>query len=211
MRMFVTSLAVALSIGQATAPYRIVRVDEGPKSRSFVEFRNKLLKAASEGDLSSVLREFDPNVKATRSNQKGLTALRKEFEMGPSPAFFLKEVRRVFSLGGRFTSPTTFVAPYPFIEFNETPTYTLPDYTVIVQPNAPVFERPDSASRVIVHLQDDVVRYNVGPSGWCVVWLADGRKGYVPEDAARSPVDAHAVVVKKKGQWRITEFWGGID
>jgi hypothetical protein len=60
-------------------------------------------------------------------------------------------------------------------------------------------------------LNDELVPYNLGPPGWCIVILPDGREGFVNEKATRAPVDTHAVVVKRPSGWIITEFWGGLE
>src|SRR3954463_11807892 len=98
----------------AKPPQRILPADEAAKDPELLRVRAELLSAARRGDLQAIWRLTDPNVQASWDERRGIFELRRQWGIDQSPQTFLRELRTVLSLGGRFTDTTrdVFIAPY---------------------------------------------------------------------------------------------------
>jgi hypothetical protein len=99
------------------------------------------------------------------------------------------------------------VAPYVFTDMPQPPDLkSLVDYAVVIKPHTQMFAEPNTSSRVIAVLNDEVFERNAGPQGCEYLFIPSGISGYVKDGTTRSPGDTHAVVTRTNGMWRISEF-----
>ena len=132
-------------------PAKLLPVDEGNVDPEFVEFRQRLLKASESGNIAAVLAATSTDVQVhLEKPERGIDELRKEWTIDKSPQPFLDELAEVLRLGGSMTEGNTaFVAPYVWTGFPNVPPGFLPDYAVVVRPNAPLRRKPRSDATIV--------------------------------------------------------------
>jgi hypothetical protein len=86
-----------------------------------------------------------------------------------------------------------------------------PYETLIALPGAVLRERPTERSAVLRRLKWHLLMRDGIWDGrpWVRVKLADGRRGYVHEKMARSPIDYRAWFDRRGGRWRMAGFLAG--
>jgi hypothetical protein len=187
-------------------------IDEGARDPTFARFRKDLLDAAQRRDLDAVLRAMAIDVQVTQMGEKGIEALKRQWDDG-LPDQFLHELVVVLRLGGRFsTDRTEFTGPYTYTDFPGTSDVEMTEYVVATGRSTRVFAKPDRRARVVATLQHDILPYYATTElGWREVVLPDGGRGFVRTDEARCPCDMMIHAAKRNGQWRIVALHGGYE
>jgi hypothetical protein len=185
---------------------RLQPVDEASSKAEFLQYRTRLREAVARRDLDALVEAADPDIRLGFDASGGVSDLRKQFD-GRSESW--DRLAAVLALGGSFSSPTSFEAPYVYAEWPEqfdsfecaAVTGSNVRLRAAASLNAPVVA---SVGHAIVHVlagNDDEV--------WSNVQLSDGRSGYMSRKFVRSPVDYRALFNLSKGRWRMTAFVAG--
>jgi hypothetical protein len=190
------------------APARIVPLDEASKDESFVVFRNELIDAIDQRNLKGVLGAVSADVRVTLTGRKGIPALRQLWHLDSSPTSFLRELRAVLILGGRFEQPCSFTAPYVWTEF---PASLFPlDYLVVVRDKTVMYAAADAKSKQVAVLSEgEIVQIDGGTTEWAGIERSAGLRGYVSLSAVRRPASFRAFFTKIMSEWKLVGFFDG--
>jgi hypothetical protein len=185
---------------------RLLPVDEAASKPDFLRYRERLQMAVEQRDVDAVIEAADPGIRLGFDASGGAATLRKQFA---DRRELWDELRVVLARGGRFSSPTTFAAPYVYSNWPEqfdafecaAVTGTSVRLRSAARLDAPVVA---SVSHSIVRLIEPAPR-----ELWARVQLGDGRTGYMWHAYVRSPVDYRALFNLIDGRWRMTAFVAG--
>jgi hypothetical protein len=85
-------------------------------NRDFLAYRARLLMAVERRDVDGVVQAMDPDIKLDFGGGGGVAAFRKRLADAPE---LWDELRVVLARGGRFSSATSFAAPYVYSNWPE--------------------------------------------------------------------------------------------
>jgi hypothetical protein len=193
--------------------FRLQFVDEGERDTSFKEFRYKLSRALETRDLGALKGMVAPTI----SNELGKSGTLAEFlktwkledPASQRDSEIWNKLRDAVRLGGSFDGGE-FRAPYVFSRWPQR--YPPFDFYAVLAKNTPVHQKPQSDSRVLETLTQEIVgRFDALPNGpgWRAVRTPSGTTGYVADSLTRSPLDYRAIFRKLKGEWKLVEFASG--
>lgn len=225
MRRVLKAAAIMLVFAaSAAAQERYVRpVDDGKKDPTFVEFRNRLIKAAENRDSKFILSILDPKIRLSFGGQAGIADFKEIWKIDAPNSKFWDEFLPVIRNGGTFytergsTTRRQFYAPYIFTSFPiDLDAY---EYQAILGSAVNLREKPDAASLVIASLSYNVVKIDYDNSikrpgtdaeyEWFKVETLGGKKGFVRSEYVRGTFDYRAAFNKKQGKWKMTAFIAG--
>ena len=203
-------LAVALQAPSAPAPcgaprrLRVLPVDQAATQPDFFTFRARLQTAIARRDEAAVLAVADPGVRLSFGDDNGADDLQRMLR--DSHGTLWADLAATLALGGTFTSPTTFVAPYVFSTWPERADSF--ECAAILGDRVRVRETDATGSPVIGSVSFDVVQVlRDRRDGTPVqVRLSNGVAGFVAAAFVRSPIDRRASFEKVGGQWRLRSF-----
>lgn len=216
-------LAFVVALPVLAVERKAAFVDQAGKDASFLAYRTELLTAVIDRDVDEVVLAAAPDVQLDFGGGEGRAEFRKrltvsEDDLAEDYAHLADEQREqywgaleeVLRLGGVFTTPTRFEAPYTWtvqLAGNEEPFST----SFVIGTSVPLRARPSRFGDVTTLLDEDIVQVLEGGRGtdFIEVQLADGRKGYVHKDQLRSPIDYRAIFENKNGLWLMTAFIAG--
>lgn len=214
-------LTACISIVSSSAGAQVAklpRVDEAERDPSFLDFRTKLLKAAAQRDVEFLLAVTAPDIRVSFDDRNGVAALRASWKLESPNSEFWDELIQVLNLGGSFSSPDIFVAPYTFSTWpSEVDDF---DYVAVTGDNVRVREVPRTDAAVLATLSFDIIAFESNssygradvdppPAGWSRVRLATGRIGYIAERYTRHPIDYRAYFARRNGEWKMVTFIEG--
>src|SRR5262245_59451451 len=87
--------------------------DEAARRPDFVAFRGRLQEAVARRDREAILRVVDAKARVSFDGAGGVEDF-KTYHLDNREVDFWTEFAEVLALGGSFTTPDTFVAPYTF-------------------------------------------------------------------------------------------------
>jgi hypothetical protein len=87
--------------------------DEASRRPDFFEFRRRLQDAVAQKDTSAILNALHPSVKVAFDGAAGPTAF-QQYHMNNPDENFWEDFGKVLAMGGAFTQPDMFTAPYVF-------------------------------------------------------------------------------------------------
>jgi hypothetical protein len=189
------------------ANLRLLPVDEASSKPDFLAYRERLQAAVARRDVDGVVAASDPGIRLGFDASGGVEAFRKL--VGERTESW-EELRVVLALGGRFSTPTAFEAPYVYSDwpdqFDSFGCAAITGRNVRFR-SAPRLDAPvvTALSYSIVQRVNDLVDDNL----WVRVRLGDGRTGYVWHAYVRSPADYRALFNLIDGRWRMTAFVAG--
>jgi hypothetical protein len=211
-------ILAGIALGGSSAPARkLYPVDEGPRDRSFLVFRNRLIDAVRNHDLRFIHHILDPQVVSTFGDAGEPVATFKQIYEGKhAEADLWKELSAILSLGGQFDGDHVFCAPYVYSRF-PTDSDLVIDYEAVIGKNVRVRARPNEAAPVVERLTYDIVKVDrkgsVPPNSphpaWVKITTPGGRTGYVAHPSIRGPLDYRACFKKRHGRWRLTALVAG--
>jgi hypothetical protein len=179
--------------------------DEGPTRPDFAEFRRRLRDAVARKDTAAVLRVVDPAVRLDFDAGIGIDAFKRRVDEA-----FWEELGKVLAMGGRFSTPTTFEAPYVSSDW---PDYLDPiECFAVIGSGVRLRNAPDKSARVLMTLDFAVVHVFLNEPeirGWQRVELVSGNTGYVASTLLRSAIDYRAYFERKMGSWYLVAFVAG--
>jgi hypothetical protein len=185
---------------------RLLPVDEALSQAEFFQYRVQLRAAVDRRDVQAVLEAVDPDIRLGFDASGGREALRTRFV---DRSALWEELRVVLALGGSFSSPSSFAAPYVYS--------TWPDQldsfecAAITGRNVRLRSAPRLDGPIIASLSYSMVRVIDDTEGrvWVHVQLGDGRTGYMWHAYVRRPIDYRALFNLIDGRWRMTAFVAG--
>lgn len=186
---------------------QLLPVDEGSSRPGFRAYRARLQAAVTARDVGAVMKEVDPGVRLGFDAAGGIDRFTTLLAERPE---LWDELRVVLRLGGSFSSPAAFEAPYVFAEwpdrFDSFECAAITGRNVRLR-SAPRLDAPIVA--VTTHSIVQLLDRNADGKEWSRVRLGDGRTGYVWRAYVRSPIDHRALFNLSDGRWRMTAFVAG--
>ena len=198
-------------------------VDEGEQQTSFASYRKALLKAIVARDVDTIVASASPDIHLDFGGGEGRDEFRKRLtakaeDFGQEYAYLADQHREeywgaleeVLRLGGVFTKPDTFEAPYTWI-FKLKDSDDVFATSFVIGSDVPMRARASKYGDVTTLLDDDIVKVLDGGKGtsFVEIQLADGRKGYVHKDHLRSAIDYRAIFENSGGRWLMIVFIAG--
>ena len=191
-------------------PTQLRPVDEAVKQPEFFTFRARLQVAVAARDLEAVVASADPNIKLGFGGEDGVALLRENLSKPKSEGLW-KELARILALGGAFTSPTSFYAPY--VSSNWPDGADSFECGVIIGANVIVRDAPRSDGPAITRVSYAIVQ-SLGQDlpaveGWSRIQLRTGQKGFVRSEFFGGATGLRATFNLVNGQWRMTALVAG--
>jgi hypothetical protein len=189
-------------------PVRVPPVDQCAKAPGFAAFRQELIGVIARKDVPRLLALSDAKIQLSFGDDIGHAAMRKMWDLDrPGQSTLWNELGKALKLGCALTEGVA-VAPSMAHVF---PDDADPIDTMVVVKPVTLRAAASDTSRAIAALQWDLLTVEAwdGKSPWAKVKLKDGRLGFLPSDAIRSPIDYRAIFERKGGRWRMTAFVAG--
>lgn len=185
---------------------RLPFVDEGPSKPGFAAYRARLRTAVERRDIGALVEAADPGIRLGFDASGGADTLRKQFQENSA---LWDELRVVLANGGRFSTPTSFAAPYVYASWPER--FDAFECAAITGRNVRLRSAPRLDAPVVASLSYAIVRpIDRDPRElWVRVQPGDGRTGYVWHAYVRSSIDYRALFNLSDGRWRMTAFVAG--
>ena len=182
-------------------------VDQAVMQPDFFIFRARLQAAIAGRDEAALLGAVDPNIRLSFGDDNGLDELRKQLRDPTSTLW--TELATALALGGRFTSATSFTAPYVFAAWPE----GLDSFecAAVLGERVRVRKTPAADSAVVGSVSYEIVQVlpAAGASEPVRVRLANGVTGFVAAPFLRSPIDRRAIFERAGGRWVMRSFVAG--
>ena len=224
LRLAVVLVAIIFTAAVARAEERkALPVDEAGKDAAFAAFRDKLVDAVARRDVETVVARASADIQLSFGGHAG----RKDFrdfltiseddladeykhEAASRREGYWDALEQVLRMGGRFTKPDTFEAPYTWTVVLKADDDPFATYFVIGA-DVPLRDRPSGFGKVAATLSHDIVTRIDGGEGtsFLKVKRADGVTGFVDKAQLRSPVDHRAIFEKRDGSWLMVTFIAG--
>jgi hypothetical protein len=177
--------------------------DEAASKPDFLRYRARLQMAVELRDVEAVIEASDSGIRLGFDGSGGADALRTLFA---DRSESWDELREVLARGGRFSSPTSFAAPYVYSNWPE----RFDSFECAAVTGTHVRLRSAAAldAPIIAVVSHSILRLIEPARGtvWTRVQLGDGRTGYMWHAYVRSPVDHRALFNLIDGRWRMTAF-----
>lgn len=202
---------------------KLYPVDEAAEDPSFFDYRMQLLEAIVRRDADALLGRVAEDIRISFGPNGGRDAFREQWNPSEPESPLWSTMARVVAGGGLFLDreylaegvEATFQAPYYFAAFPGE-RFDAFQHAVVIRDDVVVRAHPDPGAPETARLSFDIVGVAgsspVGMSSdrrWARVVLADGREGYVAEDAIASPIGYRAVFQKRGGRWSMNAFVAG--
>jgi hypothetical protein len=212
MRPPVLTLALSAAFCVAVllaAPRPLLPVDQAATRPDFFSFRARLQQAIANRDAPAVLGIVDRHIKNSFGDDNGIDAFREMWKPHQPDSELWNELGTVLSLGGRFPSAETFVAPYVFSEWPDD--VDAFEHVAVIGTDVRVRAAADSAGPVLGSVSYAILpvpRIDAPAEGWRPVTF-EGRTGYVSAAFTRYAIDYRAIFSSASGQWRLVTFVAG--
>lgn len=202
-------LVLALLADGAAAEQLLLPVDEAAEQPQFFSFRARLATAVARRDSAAVLDAVDEHVKTGFGGDDGRTAFERQWQPQRADSPLWEALGAVLALGGSFTAPSQFAAPYVYSRWPE----DLDAFAHLAVTGSDVRLRaaPRADAAVVGSASFEVLEV-AGPAtagGWLPVRLPGGSAAYVAGTYVRSPLDYRAVFEQRAGRWRLVAFVAG--
>ena len=204
-------LALPGAVRAQRAP--VLPVDEAARQPEFFIFRAHLQAAVARHDTAALLHVVAPDILNSFGGDGGRGEFREQWGLStPNGMDVWAVLGGLLALGGRFTSDTTFYAPYTFKGTPGDGFETL----AVTGHRVPVRAGPDSTAAAIDTVSFEAVTRWRGAgvdaarhAGWEPVRTDRGRTGWVPAGDVRSPIDYRAGFVRRGGRWWLRALVAG--
>jgi hypothetical protein len=198
---------------------KLYPIDEGQRDTSFVDFRNRLLKAAREHDAAFILSVLHPRIINSSDGEGGVREFKHQWKLDRLDSRLWETLTTVVSMGGSFRindGHKEFCAPYVTSQWpsvvSQLPKSADPlDYAVITGKDVAVRTAPNPTASLVTTLSYDVVKVHAegspaNASFWMKITTLNGEEGYVLDKNVRSAGDYQACFEKVGEQWMMTEL-----
>ncbi|HKH71596.1 MAG TPA: SH3 domain-containing protein [Vicinamibacterales bacterium] len=185
---------------------RLLPVDEADSRPEFFRYRVRLQMAVEQRDVAAVIEAADPGIRLGFDAPSGGATLHKLFSDRPE---LWDELRVVLARGGRFSSPSSFAAPYVYASWPDQ--FDAFECAAVIGSNVRLRSAPRLDASIVAPVSYPIVRLMEPVPGrlWSRVRLGDGRAGYMWHAYVRSSVDYRALFNLIDGRWRMTAFVAG--
>jgi hypothetical protein len=185
---------------------KLLPVDDAASNRDFLQYRTRLQMAVERRDVAAVIEASDPGIRLGFDASGGADALRKLFA---DRSESWDELRDVLARGGRFSSPTSFAAPYVYANWPKG--FDSFECAAVTGTNVRLRSAAALDAPIIAAVSYSILRLIEPAQGklWARVQLGDGRTGHMWHAYVRSPVDYRALFNLVDGRWRMTAFVAG--
>ena len=216
---FLLALALfgaALSATAQELPRKLPPVEEASADASWANFRRRLLGAVEKRDRKFLLSIIDPKVRNQTEDTRGIAEFRRQWDLDSNDSPLWLELPSALKLGGgwmtRDDGQREYCAPYVMARWPDD-VDPVGHGAVLVRETL-VQAEATAFSPVIGRLSYDIVPvtdWEVADKAvdvkqrWVELRLGD-RKGYIPEEHIRSPMEHAACFVKTRSGWRLTAF-----
>jgi hypothetical protein len=181
-------------------------VDEAPSNPEFLQYRARLRTSVEKRDIAALIDASDPGIKLGFDASGGSARLRTMFSERPE---LWEELRAALALGGSFSSPTAFAAPYVYSQWPA----SLDSFecAAVIGRNVRLRTAARLDAPILTTVSHSIVRplESKVDKQWASVRLGDGRSGYIWHAYVRSSVDYRALFNLIDGRWRMTAFVAG--
>ena len=190
-------------------------VDQASQDRSFVEYRDALLRAVRARDTSVVVELASRDIMLSFGGDAGRESLRRNlegFESWQGDAYW-SELQRVLELGGVFFEDGAFCSPYlACLDLPDCPDCDPFETVFVTGRDVPARAAPDAGARIVARLSYEVLQLDAeaySGEDWYPVHLPSGGRAFVSHKDARMAIDYRARFEKIGGRWRMTVFIAG--
>jgi hypothetical protein len=205
---------LVLSLGAPTVapPVPLLPVDEAARQPDFFSFRAGLQAALARRDLDAILAVLSKDIKNSFGGDDGIDGFHRVWRpMEPDSALW-SELGTVLALGGTFSDPDTFTAPYTFSRWPDR--FDGFEHVALIASDVRIREAPRADAAALTTLSFSILPVARGDGvaeeeGWTAVALDGGKTGYVASRLARSPIDYRAMFSKVNGRWHLVFFLAG--
>ncbi len=197
-------------------------VDQAPKDSLFFLFRAGLIDMVSRKDVISLMKQVHPEIKYSFGDPEGIAGFVKSWGLTSPEEAQKSEIwnvlERILPMGGVFTAPDEFVAPYYFSTWPEdTDAF---GYLAVTGGGVRLRETASLNSRIVKTISYDMVKLtgqsdtqetiNGHTHPWFKVKMADGTEGFIFGQFLGSPVGYRAGFRKTPGQgWKLVFLVAG--
>jgi len=186
----------------------IVRpVDQAATQPDFFTFRARLQTAIAARDEAALLTAVDPAIKLSFGDDDGIEELKKQLR-DPTGTMWTA-LASALALGGRFSSATTFTAPYVFATWPDGPDSF--ECVAVIGERVRVRRTAEADSAVVGSVSYEIVQVlpAAREGGLVHVRLANGVSGFIAPAFVRSPIDRRAIFERAGGRWVLRAFVAG--
>lgn len=183
-------------------------VDEGLYNLGFARFRTQLLQISARKDVHALQGVVSPQIKISFGDQQGWKAFVENWALNeyPERSNFWEKLDETLTLGGRFTHPQAFMAPYPFHCAAIKDPYT---DVVVIAKNVSLREAPTTDARMLSQLSFVVVQIIEDQRDWAHIKTDTGQTGYIAKRYLRRPIDYRAGFTQTAEGWWMDIFVAG--
>ncbi len=183
-------------------------VDEALYNVGFARFRTQLLQISARKDVLALQQVVSPQIKMSFGDQQGWKAFVENWALDelPERSNFWEKLDETLTLGGRFMSARTFMAPYPFHCDAIKDPYT---DAVVIAKNVALREAPTTDARMLGQLSFTIVQILEEQRDWALVKTSTGQRGYLAKLYLRRPIDYRAGFTQTAEGWQMDFFVAG--
>ena len=204
-------VVVASMLAQVQAHQRLLPVDQAATQPDFFTFRAQLLTAVARHDAAALVAVVHPNIKCDFGGGEGKAFFEEYWKPSAPGSKVWAELAAVLALGGTFSTPDTFVAPYVFSRWPQG--VDAFEHVAVVGDRVRIrtAPRPDAEAAAVSSFEILPVARPSGdtPEEWTAVALAGKKIGYVASRFVRSPIGYRAYFSREDGRWRMLMFIAG--
>ena len=203
-------LLLAHIAGATAQNIRVLQpVDEAAQNPDFLAFRTRLKGIVSKHDTKELLEVLHPDIRASFGSDHGIPAFVAMWTLNEASSELWKELGTVINLGGTFSGPSMFTAPYTFSNWpNDVDSF---DFMAITGTNVRIRTQPSAEAPVIATVSYAILENDLDAKpveGWTAVKF-QSKRGYVSSQFIRSPIDYRARFEYQDGRWRMVFFLAG--
>ncbi len=205
-------VVVAGTLAQGPAHQRLLPVDQAATQPDFFTFRAQLLTAVARHDAAALMAVVHPNIKCDFGGGEGKAFFEEYWKPGAPGSEVWAELAAVLALGGTFSTPDTFVAPYVFSRWPQGVDSF--EHVAVVGDRVRHPHRSTRRTRRRLAVSSFEIlplarQSGDAPEEWTAVTLAGRKIGYVASRFVRSPIGYRAYFSRQDGRWQMLMFIAG--
>ena len=186
-------------------------MDQAATQPDFFTFRAQLLTAVARHDAAALMAVVHPNIKCDFGGGESKAFFEEYWKPSAPGSQVWAELAAVLALGGTFSTPDTFVAPYVFSRWPQG--VDAFEHVAVVGDRVRIrtAPRPDAEAAAVSSFEILPLARQSGdaPEEWTAVSLAGKKIGYVASRFVRSPIGYRAYFSREDGRWQMLMFIAG--
>jgi hypothetical protein len=199
-----------VAVPDADAQVQLLPVDDAATRPDFFSFRAQLQRDVARHDVNALLSVVAPDIKASFGGDDGIDDFRRMWRLGEADSRLWEELGAVLALGGTFSGPETFVAPYTFSRWPDA--LDAFEHVAVIGANVRLRAAPKadaSTLRTVSFVVLPLARAAgvPGDEAWQAVQLGSGF-AYIASRFVRSPIGYRATFMFR-GRWQLVSFLAG--